>query len=176
MFRVFGIPEQKQATVLLTSLLLSLTSADTDCYGGHLHRVHHPALHLHRCHPLGHHLRHSSEILPENRTAAQATGGWRWGHQREHVIYGGHMTHLLYLTTQEQVLRRTKVNDPSESPMEAREETSLWGRCHSNHNSTDRDGDGSGPRGQRSPQRTKTWWREGLTEWVVATERWNHLH
>lgn len=75
MFSVFGIPEEKQATVLFTSLLLLLAPADTDCYGGHLHCVHHAALHLHRCHPLGHHLRHSSEILPENRAAAQAAGG-----------------------------------------------------------------------------------------------------
>lgn len=41
---------------------------------------------------------------------------------------------LFHLTTQEQVLIE---NEPSENAMEAREETSLWGRRHSNHNSTE---------------------------------------
>lgn len=153
--------------------LLLLASADTDRYWGHLHRVHHAALHLHCCHPLGRHLCYPSEILPKNWTAAQATGSWRWGRR------GGRTTHLfrcicLIRQLQSECSGWKKPGERSEpDTIEAREETSLWGRCHRNHNSANRDGDGWGPGGQRSPQWTKTRRRKGWPRRDGATKGWN---
>ena len=65
-------------TQQLIILFFPLTPADIDCYGCHLHCLHHAAIHLHCCYSFGCYFCCSQEVLSTNWTATQTTGSWRW--------------------------------------------------------------------------------------------------